>query len=136
MHDHTRPHAPRGVAVPAAARSSELAGELLDVVNESELENFIGRLVAEAARAADRRLTPDAQRALVVELSSTAKRTLPALQVALGEPSRPSGVAADSAARLFGAEFEGMSPEDRDFEIARQFVRFSHARTADTAPRA
>jgi hypothetical protein len=134
MHDHTGPHPPRGVAFPATARSSELAAELLDVVNESELENFLGRLVAEAARDAGRRLTPDAQRVLVAELKSTATRTLPALHVALGERSRPAGQAAGAAARLFGAEFEGMSPEDRDFEIAQQFVRFSHARTAAATP--
>jgi hypothetical protein len=135
MHDHTGPHPPRGVAFPATARSGELAAELLDVVNESELESFVGRLVAEAARDAGRRLTPDARRALVAELRSTARRTLPTLEVALGERSRPAGPAAEAAARLFGAELEGMSPEDRDFEIARQFVRFSHERAAAAAAR-
>src|SRR5215217_5795154 len=135
MHAHAGLDPPRGVAFRATARSGELAAELLDVVNESELEDFLGRLVAEAARVAGRRLTPGARRALVAELRSTAERTLPTLHVALGERTRPAGLAVEAtAARLFGAELEGMSPEDRDFEIARQFVRFSHARTAAAAP--
>jgi hypothetical protein len=133
MHDDTGPDARRGVAFSATTRNVRLAAELLDVVNDSELESFVGRLVADAARYAGRRLTPDARRALVAELGSTAKRTLPTLQDALGDRSRTAGAAAESAARLFGAELEGMSPEDRDFEIARQFVRFSQARTAAAA---
>src|SRR3954452_4506002 len=136
MHAQTGPHPPRGVADPATVRNGELAAELLDVVNESELENFLRRLVAEAARDAGRRLTPDARRAVVAELRRTAERTLPTLHVALGERTRPAGLAAEAAARLFGAEFEGMSSEDRDFEIARQFVSFSHTRTAAATPTA
>src|SRR4051812_28203567 len=81
MHDHTGLHSRHGVAFLATARSSELAAELLDVVNESELESLVGRIVAEAARDAGRRLTPDVQGALVAELGSTARRTLPALEV-------------------------------------------------------
>ena len=120
----------------ASTSSTELAAELLDVVNESELETFVGRLVAEAARDAGRIIPAAERHALVADLGSTAKRTLPTLQLALGERSRLTGrAAADAAARLFGAELEGMSPEDRDFEIARQFVRFSQARAAEGAAR-
>lgn len=32
---------------------------------------------------------------------------------------------ADKAKQIFNLEFEGLSPEDREFEIARSFVRFS-----------
>ena len=126
---------PRGGALPAAARGGERAAELLDIVNEAELEDFVGRLVAEAARDAGRSLPAGERRALVAELARTAERTLPTLQLALGDSPATSRAAVDAAARLFGAELEGMSPEDRDFEIARQFVRFSHERAAAAAAR-
>jgi hypothetical protein len=130
MPDHTTPRR----AFAATARSGELAAELLDVVSQRELQEFVGRLVAETARDTGRHLDAGARRALVAELSRTAERTLPTLQVALGpRPGLHAPVAVQAAARLFGAELEGMSPEDRDFEIARQFVRFSQERAAATA---
>jgi hypothetical protein len=132
MTDHSAP----GAAFAATARSGELAAELLDVISESELEAFVARLVAEAARDTGRRLPADARRALVAELSKTAERTVPTLQVALGaRGGLTAPAAAQAAARLYGTELEGMSPEDRDFEIARQFVRFSQERAAATAAR-
>ena len=41
--------------------------------------------------------------------------------------------AAETAARVYGMELEGMSAEDRDYEIARQFVRFAQAAAARAA---
>jgi hypothetical protein len=106
-------------------RNSELAAALLDVVNESELDDFVTGIVV---RAADRPLPAGTERALVASLRRTAERTLPALSVALGDEGRPPApVAAQAAARMFGVETEGMSAEDRDFEIARRFVRFAQA---------
>jgi hypothetical protein len=99
MNDQSRAHEPRGATFPSSARSSELAAELLDVMNESELENFVGQLVAEAARDAGRPLPANEHRALVAELRSAAARTLPTLQLALGEQSRLTGRAAGDAAR-------------------------------------
>jgi hypothetical protein len=110
------------------SRTNELAGELLDVVNESELEDFVSRLVGETARSAGGRIPPHVGRTLVASLTQTADRTLPALSVALGDEHRPPApVATRAAARFFGVETEGMSPEDRDFEIARRLVRFAQA---------
>jgi hypothetical protein len=115
-------------------RNSELAAELLDVVNENELDAFVGQLVAEAARYAGGHLGADAGRALAARLRQTAERTLPVLTVALGEQSLPPApTAAQTAARIFGLELEGMSAEDRDFEIARRFVRFAQAETVRAA---
>jgi hypothetical protein len=118
-------------------RNSELAAALLDVVSESELDDFVSGLVA---RSAGHRLPDGTERALVASLRRTAERTLPALSVALGDEGRPPApVAAQTAARMFGVETEGMSAEDRDFEIARRFVRFAHAeamRAAGAPPRA
>ena len=113
---------------PATLRNSELAAALLDVVSESELEDFVSGLVAEAARSAGRRIPADARHALVASLRQTAERTLPALSVALGDERTPAAPAAtQTAARIFGVETEGMSPEDRDFEVARRFVGFARA---------
>jgi hypothetical protein len=119
-------------AFPVMSRDSELAAELLDVVNESELDDFVGGLVAEAAWNAGRRIPVETGRALVSVLRKTVERTLPTLTIALGDERRPAGTGphpADTAARVFGIELEGMSAEDRDFEIARQFVRFAQAAT-------
>jgi hypothetical protein len=125
---------PTSGAVPATAQNNELAAALLDVVNESELENFVGALVAETARSSGRPLGAEAGRALVAELRKTAERTLPALTVALGDQALPAAPAAtQNAARTFGLELEGMSAEDRDFEIARRFVGFVQAATMRAA---
>jgi hypothetical protein len=131
------PAPPAGGELPAVARSVERAAELLDVINEAELEGLLGRLVAETARNAGGRLPADTGRALVAVLRRTAERTLPTLATALGDQPEPTGgagpSAADTAARVYGLELEGMSAEDRDFEIARQFLRFAEATTARAA---
>ena len=117
-----RMYAPQSHGFPASGRDSDLAAELLDVVNPSELEAFLARLVAETAG----RIDGAARDRLVAVLRDTARRTLPALATAL--PSVPAGVlTAKHAARTFGVELEGVSAEDRDYEIARQFVRFARA---------
>jgi hypothetical protein len=110
-------------------RSDDLAAELLDVVNEPGLRRFLGRLAAETARASGRPIPPDLARALLPQLKRTAERTLPALTLAIGVEPRAATAApiADTAARVFGLELEGMSAEDRDFELARRFVRFAQA---------
>jgi hypothetical protein len=152
MHDPARPGPRRGgthlrVPVPppalpadgefpAVSRIVELAAELLDVTNEPELERFLGRLVAETARKAGGRLPADTGRALVAVLRRTAERTVPTLTTALGqfEPATGAGPSvAETAARVYGLELEGMSAEDRDYEIARQFLRLAQAATARAA---
>ena len=132
MHDQIRAGVPRpaGSAFPATSRISELAAVLLDVVNESELESFVGGLVEETARHSGRPLGAQAGRALVAEIRKTAERTLPALTVALGHHALPATPdATRNASHAFGLELEGMSAEDRDFEIARRFVGFARAAT-------
>ena len=66
-------------------RSDDLAAELLDVVNESELRRFLGRLAAETARASGRPIPRDTVRALLPILRRTAERTLPTLTIAVGD---------------------------------------------------
>jgi hypothetical protein len=118
MYDPARP----GDELPAA--------QLLDVTNEAELESFLGRLVDSAGRRAGVRVPAATRRALVAVLRRTAERTLSTLTTALGDPLGPAEVgpaAAETAARVYGLELEGMSAEDRDYEIARQFLRFARA---------
>jgi len=116
------------------AQDTELAAQLLDVVNEAELEDFLRKLAKKTLRRIGRPLSGAAQGALMGELRRTAERTLPALSVAVGDQTLPSAPAATQAAsRMFGVELEGMSPEDRDFEIARQFVRFAQSETERAA---
>jgi hypothetical protein len=109
----------------ATSRNIELAARLLDATSEAGLERFLGRLVAETARDAGGRIPTATGRALVTVFAKTAERTLPTLTNALGV-----GPAAETAARVYGVELEGMSAEDRDWEIARQFVRFAQAASA------
>jgi hypothetical protein len=131
------PAPPADGGLRAVPRSVERAAELLDVINEAELEGLLGRLVAETARNAGSRLPADTGRALVAVLRRTAEQTLPTLATALGDQPLPAAgagpSAAETAARVYGLELEGMSAEDRDFEIARQFLRFAQATTARAA---
>jgi hypothetical protein len=114
-----------------ARPGDELAAQLLDVTNQAELEGFLRRLVDRAVRRVGGRVPAATRRALVAVLRRTAERTLPTLTTALGDPLGPlAGVGpsvAETAARVYGLELEGMSAEDRDYEIARQFLYFARA---------
>jgi hypothetical protein len=95
----------------AAAEEMQLAAELLDRVDEGELEGYLVELIDRAGRTADRPV----RSALASILAGTARR----LVRRTGEPPNAS------AAGVFGLELEGLSPEDRAFEVARHFVRFA-----------
>jgi hypothetical protein len=121
---------------PARPGDELAAAQLLDVTNEAELESFLGRLVDSAVRRAGVRVPAATRGALVAVLRRTAERTLSTLTTALGDPLGPAEVgpsAAETAARVYGLELEGMSAEDRDYEIARQFLRFARAVAARAA---
>jgi hypothetical protein len=111
----------------------ELASELLEVSDEAELDQFVGKLIRRAGRAVGYALRPDTARALAGLLRGTARHALPALGRSLGGWVAPgvggaagAGLAA-RAGRLLGLELEGLSPPDQEFEVARQFVRFARA---------
>jgi hypothetical protein len=106
-------------------RSDELAAEMLDAVNERDLRRVLQRLAVEAGRPVRR----DTALALIELLTRTAKRTLPTLTLATSNDPRAAAATpvAQTAARVYGLETEGMSAEDRDFELARQFARFAEA---------
>jgi hypothetical protein len=123
------------------AEEMELAGELLEVSNEAELEQFLGRLVRRAWRGV-RRVASGIARPLGGVLRVVARRALPivggALGTAVGGPlgGMIGSKLAAGAGSLFGLELEGLSAEDREFEVARRYVRFATAaaRRAALAP--
>src|SRR5215213_4677599 len=120
----------------------ELASELLEVSSEQELDRFIGDLIKRAGQAAGQFVRSDTGRALGGILKNAARQALPVVGQAVGDWVAPgTGGAVGSklaagAGRVFGLELEGLSSEDREFEVARSFVRFatSAARQAACAP--
>jgi uncharacterized protein (DUF697 family) len=112
----------------------ELATELLSISNEAELDQFIGKLVKGAFRgirkvgsAVGRIAKP-----LGGILKGVAKKALPFVGGALGSliPIPGVGTAVGTAlgsavSKALEAEFEGMDPEDQEYEMARRFVRLA-----------
>jgi hypothetical protein len=115
-------------------REAELAAELLELPGERELEHFLGGLISGAARAAGGFLRSSAGHALAGLLKGAAQQTFPALNVSQNArpPAIDERIAPDAGARL-GLELEGLSAQDREFEVARQFVRFAEAAAQDLA---
>jgi hypothetical protein len=121
----------------------ELASELLEVANEQELEQFLGNVFGTVGNAVGQFVRSDTGRALGGILKDAARQALPVVGRAVGDWVAPgSGGAAGAsiaqqAGSLLGLELEGLSPQDQEFEAARQFVRFAGAATknATAAPR-
>ena len=91
----------------------ELAAEMLEVTDEAELDQFLGKLLSKAGRAAGGILRTPEGSALGGVLKGIARQSLPGRQLT------------SVADRLFGLELEGMSAEDQEFEVARRFVRLA-----------
>jgi uncharacterized protein (DUF697 family) len=109
----------------------ELASELLEVTNEQELEQFLGDLIKKAGKALGGLVKGPIGKTLGGVLKGVAKTALPIAGGALGTfIGGPAGTAIGSslgsmAGQALGLELEGLSAEDREFESARQFVRFA-----------
>ena len=121
-----------------------LASELLEVTTEAELDRFLGKLISTAISAARGFAGSDAGRAVGGILKSAAKQALPQLGRAVGDVVAPGrgGALGQRAGQWLGGRLElglqteGLSAEDREYEIARAFVRFADetARGAAQAP--
>lgn len=113
----------------------ELAAELLAVNNEYELDQFLGRLVKRAARGVSNFARSPVGRSLIGGLKAVAKTALPIAGKAAGTffggplGGAIGGKLGSMAANLFEMNLEGMSNEDREFEVARRVVRLSGAAT-------
>jgi hypothetical protein len=110
---------------------TQLAAELLEITNEQELDHFLGDLVRKATGFVGKALNLPTGASLGGILKSLGKKVLPIAGKALGGfIGGPAGAmlgdkAASLAGGLLGLEYGEMSPEDRDFDTARRFVRLS-----------
>jgi hypothetical protein len=116
----------------------ELATELLEVTSEAELDRFLGDLMRRAAGAAGRLVRSPTGQALGGILKQAARQALPVVGQGLGGLVSPAmgtfgGRVGQAAGDLFGLELEGLSSEDREFEVARSLVRFMTAATRNAA---
>ena len=109
----------------------QLASELLSVTNEAEMEQFLGGLMRRAWSGIRRAASSPVGQALTGVLKRTARVAIPmfgrAVGSYLGGPAGGAivGTLASRAASAFGLETEGLSHEDRNFELARRFVRLA-----------
>jgi uncharacterized protein (DUF697 family) len=124
------------------AELMELAGELLQVESEAELDQFLGKLIKKAARKVRRVVRSPIGRTVGGFLKSVAKKALPFAGAALGGVvGGPLGAKigrglAKCARGVLGFEAETLSEEDEEFEGAKQYVRLSGeaVKSALTAP--
>jgi hypothetical protein len=109
----------------------ELASALLEVTNEAELDRFLGDLIGRAGQAIGRFVKSPEGQAIGGILKGAAKQALPGIGSAVGgyfggaTGAKLGGDLASAAGRVFGLELEGLSGEDREFEVARRYVTFA-----------
>jgi hypothetical protein len=123
------------------AEEMELAIELLEVVSEAELEQFLGNLLNKAWRGI-KAVGSSVTRPLGGVLKTVAKAALPFVATAAGTFfGGPAGGAiagklGSLVSQALEAEATGMTAADRDLEKCRQFVRMAGkaARAAALAP--
>jgi uncharacterized protein (DUF697 family) len=117
----------------------ELASELLAVSSEAELDQFLGDVFKKALKG----IRKVGSSGLGGVLKGVAKKALPFVGGALGSIIPIPGVGTavgtalgSAASKVIKAELEGLSPEDREFEMARRFVRFAGtaAKSAASTP--
>jgi hypothetical protein len=113
-----------------------VAAELLEAEDERALERTLRGLLERIQGADGRRLEPALSGALLdMSRRIAGPVLLPVSSRALGAlpgplPARVAlpQIAAARAERFFGLELEGLTPEDKEFELAMSFVRLvSHA---------
>ena len=108
-----------------------LAYEFAGIQSEEEIDQFLGKLVRKAARGVRNFARSSAGRAIGGVLRQAARKALPLLGRAAGTfVGGPLGgqigsSLASYAGQAMGLELQGLSPEDRDLEISRRFVRFA-----------
>jgi uncharacterized protein (DUF697 family) len=117
----------------------EYASQLLETETEEELEEFLGDLVKNVAKAAGGFIRSPVGQALTGVLKTAAKQALPLAGGALGTMIAPGvGTALGSklgsmASNLFEMELEGMDHEQAEFETARRYVQLAAAAAQNAA---
>jgi hypothetical protein len=116
-----------GAGALAETDEMELAAELLEVRDD----RFLGDLIRKVGSAVGTVVRSPIGRAIGGTLKGVIKTALPVAGGALGTfVGGPLGTAigsklASAAGSALGLELEGLSQEDREYEAARQFVRFA-----------
>lgn len=109
----------------------ELAASLLEVVNDEQLDHFLSDLIRKGGTATGSVVTPSDGKAIGDVLKGAIYRILPIRSMEHGSTMHGSVGAqlgsglSSLAGQVLGLELEGLSPEDREFEAIRQFVRFA-----------
>lgn len=121
-----------GNASDGGAQELELGADLLEVANEAELDGFLRGLIAAVGRRGPALAGSPLGDALVQTLKRAVRPILPIRSGALATAAADAPDLKQRAARIFGLELEGLSPEDKEFEVAQHFVRLA----ADTIRKA
>jgi hypothetical protein len=109
----------------------ELASEFLEIGSEAEMDQFLGDLVQHIGHGLGKLVNSPMGHAVGGILKQVAKTALPIAGGALGGfVGGPVGAMIGSnlasvAGSALGLELEGLSPEDREFEATKQFIRFA-----------
>lgn len=110
---------------------AELATEFMGINTEAELDRFLGSLIKRVGRTVGGVIRSPIGRAVGGMLKGVARKALPMAGAALGNLVLPGvggaigGQLASAAGRMFGLELEGLSQEDREYEVARRFVQLA-----------
>ena len=137
--DYEASAGPEGEGVLDEIEEMELATQFLEIQDEAELDQFIGKLIGRVAKGARKFFQSPLGKQLGGLLKGAAKKLLPVAGKALGGAfGGPVGAAiggklAKGAGDLLGLELEGLSLEDQEFEAARQYVRFATAAVENAA---
>ncbi len=113
------------------AEEMELAAEFLDLEDEGELDQFLGDLVKSIGSGLGKIVNSPLGHAVGGVLKGVAKTALPIAGGALGGfVGGPVGAMigsnlASMAGGALGLELEGLSPEDKELEASKQFIRFA-----------
>lgn len=107
-----------------------LAAEVLEISNEEELEQFLGDLWNATKAAASSAYNSDVVRAAIPGLKAVGTAVLPKAAGWLADRYAP-GTGGIASAGVQAAvdqwlkeELEGLSGEDREYEVARRYIRF------------
>jgi hypothetical protein len=131
---------PDGRELTGSTQEIALANELLEAYEMGEMDRFIGNLLSRIGGAARNFARSDTGQALGGILKKAAGQALPVIGRGLGRAVGPqyAGLGeriGKGVGAAFGLELEGLSAEDREFEMAKAFVRFANA-AANRAARA
>lgn len=121
-----------GEADESGAQELEFGADLLEVGSEAELDAFLRRLIAAVSLRGRTPAGSPLADALVQTLKRAARPILPIRSGTLATAAADAPDLKQRAARIFGLELEGLSPEDKEFEVAQRFVRLA----ADTIRKA